>query len=113
MSPGGATAKKEDLATMSDINELVKIARDEIGTEEDAKHQNKASWIQKSKAATSLGGKGWPWCAAFVDWCVQQFAARSDAKIPHVPRPASAFGLIPGGNDNHFPVFTPPVGADD
>ena len=92
---------------MSDINDLVKIARKEIGTEEDSKHQNKGSSIKKYQDSTSLGGQGWPWCAAFVDWCIQQFAAKGDTKIAHVPRTAAAFGLITWGNDNHYEVFNP------
>ncbi len=69
---------------MSDINDLVEIARHEIGTEEDEKHQNSGSSIQKYQASTSLGGQGWPWCAAFVDWCVQQYAAKDDTTITQV-----------------------------
>jgi len=42
---------------MSDINDLVEIARHEIGTEEDEKHQNSGSSIQKYQASTSLGGR--------------------------------------------------------
>ncbi len=98
---------------MSDINKLVNIAREEIGTEEDPKHQNTGSSIKKYQDSTSLGGQGWPWCAAFVDWCVQQYAAKDNTKIAHVPRTASAFGLITWGNDNHFSVFNPPVKDDD
>jgi len=98
---------------MGDINDLVKIARKEIGTEEDPKHKNKGSSIKKYQDSTSLGGQGWPWCAAFVDWCVQQFAKEAGTKITHVPRTTAAFGLITWGNDNHYPVFNPPVGAKD
>jgi len=96
---------------MSDINDLVTIAKNEIGTEEDAKHQNEGSSIKKYQDSTSLGGQGWPWCAAFVDWCVQEFAPE-DAKIAHVPRTAAAFGLIEWGNDNHFDVFNPLGGSN-
>jgi len=98
---------------MSDTNDLVKIARKEIGTEEDPKHQNEGSSIKKYQDSTSLGGQGWPWCAAFVDWCVQPFAAEADTKITHVPTTTAAFGLITWGNDNHYPVFNPPVRAKD
>ena len=94
---------------MRDINELVTIAQGELGTEEDDKHQNKGSSIAKYQAATSLGGQGWPWCAGFVDWCVQKFAVQGNTNINQVPRTASAFGLITWGNDNHFEVFNPPV----
>jgi hypothetical protein len=98
---------------MADINELVEIAKREIGTEEDEKHQNRGSAIKKYQDSTSLGGQGWPWCAAFVDWCVQKFAAKGDRMITQVPRTAAAFGLINWGTDNHLVVFNPPVEPDD
>lgn len=97
---------------MKDLNELVAIARNEIGTEEDAKHQNEGSCIQKYQASTSLAGQGWPWCAAFVDWCVQKYAAEGGFDIVQVPRTPSAFGLITWGNDNHYTVFAPPIQAE-
>jgi len=80
---------------MSDISDLVQIARSQIGTEEDPQHQNVGSSIKKYQDSTSLGGQGWPWCAAFVDWCVQQFAPE-DAKIAHIPRTAAALVLLTG-----------------
>src|SRR5215813_13921118 len=98
---------------MTDITDLVNIARGQIGTQEDDKHQNKGSSIEKYQAATSLGGQGWPWCAAFVDWCVQQYAAKGDTTITQVPRTAAAFGLITWGIDNRLPVFNAPVSATD
>ena len=97
---------------MSNLNDLVEIARKQLGTEEDPKHKNTGSSILKYQASTSLAGQGWPWCAAFVDWCVQQFA-KEDNKITHAPRTPSAFGLIAWGNDNHFKVFDPPIGSPD
>jgi hypothetical protein len=98
---------------MGDINDLVEIARAEIGTEEDDKHQNRGSAIKKYQDSTSLGGQGWPWCAAFVDWCVQKFAAEGALVVAQVPRTAAAFGLITWGADNHFLVFNPPVVPKD
>jgi hypothetical protein len=94
---------------MSDIGLLVDIARLQIGTEEDPKHRNEGSAILKYQQATNLAGQGWPWCAAFVDWCVQQFAARGETQIAHVPRTAAAFDLISWGLDNHYRVFNPPA----
>ena len=94
---------------MAEISDLVKIARAEIGTEEDDKHQNKGSSIEKYQESTSLSGQGWPWCAAFVDWCVQRFADEGGTNITNVPRTPSAFGLITWGNDNHYQVFNPPI----
>ena len=98
---------------MADINDLVKVARGEIGTQEDVKHQNEGSSILKYQQSTGLSGQGWPWCAAFVDWCVQQFADEGALDITHVPRTTAAFGLISWGNDNHYQVFNPPVKTTD
>jgi hypothetical protein len=98
---------------MRDINDLVKIAQSQIGTEEDPQHQNTGSCILKYQASTSLAGQGWPWCAAFVDWCVQQYAATGGSDIAQVPRTASAFGLITWGDDNHYHVFNPPINSAD
>src|SRR5690242_16694190 len=97
---------------MSNISDLVEIARREIGTEEDALHKNRGTAIQKYQASTSQSGQGWPWCAAFVDWCVQQYVAAGAEQITHVPRTASAFGLITWANDNHYSVFNPPINPD-
>src|SRR6516165_8732456 len=98
---------------MADITDLVKIARGQIGTEEDENHQNKGSSIEKYQACTGISGQGWPWCAAFVDWCVQQFADEAGTNITHVPRTTAAFGLITWGNDNHYQVFNPPASSKD
>ena len=98
---------------MANITDLVKIARAEIGTQEDDKHQNKGSSIEKYQESTNVSGQGWPWCAAFVDWCVRQFADEGGINITDVPRTASAFGLITWANDNHYQVFNPPIKTKD
>jgi hypothetical protein len=98
---------------MPDFTDLVNIARGQIGTEEDDKHQNRGSSIEKYQASTGTSDQGWPWCAAFVDWCVQQFANEGGTNITHVPRTAAAFGLITWGNDNHYQVFNPPASSKD
>ena len=98
---------------MAKISDLVNIARAEIGTQEDDKHQNKGSSIEKYQESTNVSGQGWPWCAAFVDWCVQQFADEGGTNIANVPRTPSAFGLITWGNDNHYQVFNPPIKTND
>src|ERR1043166_6278032 len=98
---------------MANITDLVKIARGELGTQEDDKHQNKGSSIEKYQESTNASGQGWPWCAAFVDWCLQQFADEGGINITDVPRTASAFGLITWANDNHYQVFNPPIKTKD
>jgi hypothetical protein len=50
---------------------LVKIALDEVGTEE-IDGTNCGPRVNEYKAATNLPPKeSWPWCAAFVCWCVR------------------------------------------
>lgn len=43
---------------MADISDLVNIARGQIGTQEDEKHQNKGSSIEKYQQCTDLSGQG-------------------------------------------------------
>lgn len=51
---------------------LVKIALVEVGTEE-VNGTNCGPRVNQYKAATKLPPKeAWPWCAAFVCWCVQK-----------------------------------------
>lgn len=97
---------------MNNINDLVEIAKSQIGVEEDPQHQNKGSAILKYQQSTNVAGQGWPWCAAFVDWCVQQWVIKDNIKIAHIPRTASAFGLIDWANDNHLQVFNSPISKD-
>ena len=53
--------------------ELVKVARAEIGVEE-IDSSNSGPRVEEYQSATSLGGTGWPWCAAFICWCVREAA---------------------------------------
>jgi len=53
--------------------ELVNVARAEIGVEE-IDGTNSGPRVEEYQAATSLGGTGWAWCAAFVCWCVREAA---------------------------------------
>lgn len=92
---------------MIPLKDLADIARAQIGTQEDAAHTNKGAAILKYQQATNLGGQGWPWCAAFVDWCIEQFLAKHPDFKLNRPETASAFGLIDWGNANGCLVFTP------
>lgn len=51
---------------------IVSIAKEEIGVEE-VDNTNCGIRVNQYKAATDLPPKkSWPWCAAFVDFCVMQ-----------------------------------------
>ncbi len=53
-------------------SELVRIARGEIGVQE-IDGTNCGPRVNQYKAATRLDPKeDWPWCAAFIDWCVRE-----------------------------------------
>jgi CHAP domain len=75
---------------------LVLIAKKEIGTEE-VGTSNAGPRVNEYKSATDLDPRGhWPWCAAFVCWCVREALDESgikEVKDFHRPRTASAWGL--------------------
>lgn len=90
------------------LGELAEIAATQIGTQEDAKHTNRGAAILKYQQATNLGGQGWPWCAAFVDWCLQEFLARHISYAEHGlkrSQTAAAFGLIEWAKDQKLELF--------
>ena len=92
---------------MNPLSSLAAIARTQLGTQEDAAHTNRGAAILKYQQATNLGGQGWAWCAAFVDWCVEQFLASNAPVRVSRPKTASAFGLIDWANSNNCLVFNP------
>lgn len=52
---------------------IVKITSAELGVLEVPKNSNCGPRVNQYKAATNLNPKeAWPWCAAFVDWCVRE-----------------------------------------
>jgi len=76
---------------MSLATELVKVALAEVGVEE-IDGTNCGPKVNIYKAATNLpADEGWPWCAAFVCWCVRKAAFAAD--VPFTPtfrRPMTA-----------------------
>jgi hypothetical protein len=54
------------------INKLVEIAQNEVGVRESGGN-NKGQRIREYQAATELAPAAWPWCAAFVDWCIKEW----------------------------------------
>lgn len=95
---------------MTLLDDLARIAESQIGTEEDRAHTNKGSDIAKYQASTELDGQGWPWCAAFVDWCVAKYARTYPDRLPDyflLPKTAAAFGLEDWGREQKGRVFSP------
>lgn len=48
---------------------VVKVALAEVGVTEVPMGSNTGPRVRQYQAATDLGGTGWPWCSAFVEWC--------------------------------------------
>ena len=73
---------------------LVKVAAAEIGTEE-VNGSNCGPHVNEYKAATNLPpAESWPWCAAFVCWCVReamQMTGTAETKTFKRPRTAGAW----------------------
>lgn len=98
------------MTTADTIAKLAEIAELEIGRHEEPRGSNKGPQIEKYLRATTLAGGGWPWCAAFVCWCVAQWARGTQAMpLPLRPTTASAFGFI-GWAKEHARVL-PGMGA--
>lgn len=84
---------------------LVNIAAGQVGVSE-IKDTNTGVMVRNYQRATNLKGTGWPWCAAFVCWCVKEWASRPDVmkrlgleSLNQVeswrPKTAAAWGFIP------------------
>lgn len=82
---------------------LIEIAGREVGKKETA-GSNRGPDVRKYQAATNLEPGAWPWCAAFVCWCIQQWLADPEVKTwlnlkttttsNWRPRTALAFGFL-------------------
>lgn len=58
------------------IRLIADIAAKEVGTKE-VGGNNKGPRIREYQSATWLDPDPWPWCAAFVDWCVMEWLKSS------------------------------------
>ena len=74
---------------------LVTAALREVGASESPPNSNRGPRIDEFKASTNLNPKAaWPWCAAFVCWCVQQALLQTGTKETKTfkrPRTAGAW----------------------
>lgn len=92
-----APEEKDAIAHLAD---LVAIAAGQVGVGESPRGSNRGEALKKFFASDDYkpAGKdeGYPWCASFVCWCVQQWlalGAKSRFRID-APRTARAFGFI-------------------
>lgn len=89
---------------------LIKMAVSQIGVKEQS-HNFSPAIVEYQKSTWLEVGK-WPWCAAFVCWCLKQAVDLSDDMGVFVPfdkdkvcRDASAFGWIKWAENNGVKVF--------
>lgn len=103
------------MSTYAIRRKLIEIARREVGTVEVPKDSNTGPRVKQYQAATNLGGTGWPYCAAFVCWCVREWL-----KLPEVlaafkftrtqaeawrPKTAAAYGFHQWAADKRLLVM--------
>lgn len=79
-------------------NLLVSIAKAEVGVIEIPKNSNRGPKVDQYKGATWLpAAQAWPWCAAFVCWCIREAMRVGGVKETHGfkrPRTAGAWDFI-------------------
>jgi hypothetical protein len=102
------------------LAKLADVAEGEIGVEERPMGSGRGPRVETYQAVCSLASSeptGWPWCAAFVCWCVKQFIGfhpgfLSAAIEANPPREASVYGLqdwahrmgLAFSDDPHHPI---------
>lgn len=78
-------------------SELIGIASSQVGVQE-VGGNNRGPEIVKYQRATWLDPDAWPWCAAFICWCIQQWISKpgvfeiipTHAQSPETWRPQTA-----------------------
>lgn len=94
---------------------LAAIAMHEVGVREEGGN-NCGPRIREYQGATWLEPAAWPWCAAFVDWCVRAWVYPMKAEDPLFgretaegwrPKTAGAFDLVNWANLKGMKVMPP------
>ena len=97
------------MSTLKIRERLITIASGKVGVRESPLGSNSGPEIVKFQRASNLDGSGWPWCAAFIDWCVIQWGKYPDVlaalKLSAAqfedwrPKTALAYGFEQWGRD--------------
>ena len=100
-----------DTTQTNPLTILADIAHTQLGVHETG-DSNSGPQVKLYQSATTEPGTGWPWCAAFVCWCVAQLAAMRPGLLScsvHrcLPREASVEGLIDWAKASGQLVFSP------
>ena len=104
------------MSTLRLRERLIAIAAHEVGTVEIPRNSNTGPRIREYQRATNLEGTGWPYCAAFVDWCIREWIKDEEVRAafglkgPHDaedwrPKTAAAFGLIDWGEKRRMLIM--------
>lgn len=89
---------------MNPLQGLAEIAEKYTGIRENPRNSNLGAGIFRFKAATTLDpDRPFPWCAAFVSYCVQEFDRMSPAIALAIPPRIAAVA--------EFPAWATKVGA--
>ncbi len=54
------------------LEKLIAIAQSQVGVREIGGN-NRGDQIREYQKATELVPAAWPWCAAFIDWCIKEW----------------------------------------
>jgi hypothetical protein len=92
------------MATQLTRVRALEVARTKLGTRENPPNSNSGPAVRVFQSATTLGGTGWPWCAAFVQFCFLK------AGKPLEYRTASVGELTRWAKDRGYLVSSPAPG---
>tara|TARA_R110000868_G_scaffold393101_1_gene664018 strand:+ start:102 stop:626 length:525 start_codon:yes stop_codon:yes gene_type:complete len=84
------------MSTYAIRQKLITIARQEIGVVESPAGSNKGKRVEQYQSACDLSEElktGWPWCAAFVCWCIKEWLKDPEvlAAFKFTPKQAEAW----------------------
>lgn len=93
-------------------SKLADVAESQTGASEDPIGSNRGVALVKYFAADNYRpakDEGYPWCAAFVSWCVQEFLRTAGDPFSRIipPREAAAFAFRDWGKTQGAFIFTP------
>ena len=91
------------MSSLAIRQKLIDIAIGEVGTTE--KGRNTGKRIIEYQRATALEGTGWPYCAAFVCWCLREWGRDPDV-LAHL-------GLTPAKFERWRPKTPAAFGFED
>lgn len=97
----------------SAAEQLVRVASREVGTKEEPRNSNRGERVEEYQSATWLSGTGWPWCAAFVCWCLRRVEKIRGSELPFdLPTTPRAFEFEEWGEQQGLSVIYDPKAKD-